>query len=69
MGFNSGFKGLTGTLDKGERPASLPECFTSAGRILGNLSIEAWVASRLDVREREREKKREREEEEDKNLP
>ena len=47
---------LTVTLDKGEKSASLPECFTSAGRILGNHSIEAWVASKSGVRERERER-------------
>jgi len=48
---------LPGTLDEGERSASLPECFPSAGRILGNHSIEAWVASNSGVREREREEK------------
>ena len=47
---------LTVTVDKGERSASFRECFTSAGRILGNHPIEAWVASESGIRERERER-------------
>ena len=60
---------LTVTLDKGERSASLPERFTSAGRILGNHSIVAWVASKSGEQDREREREREQEEEEEKTLP
>ena len=59
----------TATLDKGERSALPPDCFTSAGRILSNHSIEAWVASKSGVQERERERGGGRERRGEKILP